>query len=343
MPPRLARILVVTGTCLSLALFALAFFVHIRLYENDLARADALETSLRAQLRAPPVTGPESEGGRGVDPLDLALAAQALAMPADPAAIYHGTERQAFAAARVRGALDQTQESRTLMPPARVEAVYAGGTVVITWDPGPVNAVLAGALAGQESDLSLAFRIYRSRDLGGTELLQTVPFGTSSWKDRDLPLPRARLDYEVWTVLLRAGPTGEVLVGAERSEKVTVRSPEHFKLDLVGGSEEQAAFDVEVGLPSDGEPVVVNARPGEPLLVGGQPLGLTLQSLTQTVEDRLTTHRRMVLTADGSLVLDPITREPRTTQTQILLPVKHLTATLVSHDGEVRTLEADLP
>jgi hypothetical protein len=153
-----------------------------------------------------------------------------------------------------------------------VDAVYAGGTVAVTWDPGPVNAVLAGALAGQQGGLKLAFRIYRSRDLEEPVLVQTLPFGTPRWQDRSLPLSRARLDYEVWTVLLRDGPAGEVLVGAERGEKVTVRSPEHFKLDLVGGSEEQAAFDVEVGLPSDGESVVVTARPGEPLLVGDRPL-----------------------------------------------------------------------
>jgi hypothetical protein len=331
-----------TGTGLSVGLCVLSLFVHQRLFDQDLLRAQELEAALRAQLRAPPLTA-DAVLRDGVDPLDLALAAQPRAQPTDAAALYEAVELQAFAAARVRGALDQTQEARTLMPPLRVDAVYVGGVVSVEWDPGPVNTVLAGALAGQAADLRLAFRIYRSLDLGETELQETVPYGTTGWKDRALPLGRARLDYEVWTVLLRDGPSGELLVGAERSQKVTVRSPEHFKLDLVGGSEEQAAFDVEVGLPSGGDSVAVIARPGDPLLVGGQSLGLTLQSLTQTVEDRLTTQRRMVLTADGSLVLDPITHEPRTTQTQILLPVTRLFATLVSHDGEVRTLETDLP
>jgi hypothetical protein len=343
MSPGGARLLVLTGTTLSLIFFAFALFVHNRLYNNDLEIARAFEARLRLQLGAAPDVRPATGSPGGVDRLDLALAAQPLAHPADPAALYATPERQAFAAARVQGALGRTREERTLLPPARVDAVYGDAAVEVRWDPGPVNSVLAGALAGQQSDLRLGFRVYRSRDLGEPELLQDVPFGTTSWKDRALPLPRAQLDYEVWTVLVRDGPAGVVLVGAERSQKVTVRSPEHFKLHLVGGTEEQAAFDVEVGLPSGGEPVVVSARPGEPLLVGGQPLGLTLQSLRQTVEDRLTTQRRMVLTADGSLVLDPTTHEPRTTQTQVLVPVTRLIATLVSHDGEERTLETDLP
>jgi hypothetical protein len=79
------------------------------------------------------------------------------------------------------------------------------------------------------------------------------------------------------------------------------------------------------------------------LLVGTEPTGLTLEALESTAEDKLTTQQRLVLTTDGSLVLDPLTNEPRTTQTQVLVPVTRLTATLVARDGERRVLDVDLP
>jgi hypothetical protein len=108
-----------------------------------------------------------------------------------------------------------------------VTAEYAAGSVSVRWESGSANRRSLRDARRQNDGLRLAFRIYRSQDLSPPVLLQTVPFGTTSWRDRDLPLAQARLDYEVWTVPCSVtGPAGEVLVGADRGEKVNRdRSP----------------------------------------------------------------------------------------------------------------------
>jgi hypothetical protein len=237
----------------------------------------------------------------------------------------------------------QPAEPHAVVAPTAVSAEYMGGAVTVRWEPGSANDVLSAALAGQNDGLRLAFRVYRSQDLAPPELLQTLPFGTTNWRDRELPLAQAQLDYEVWTVLLRDGPAGEVLVGADRGEKVTVIGPEHFTLKLVGGSPEQGVFDVSIELPASAGIVPASARPGEPLLVAGQPTGLVLESLTLGTVDTLTTQRRLLLTTDGSLVLDPNSLEPRTTETQVIVPATRLTATLLDRQGGRRTLDVNLP
>jgi hypothetical protein len=278
-----------------------------------------------------------------LDPVDLALAQQPAVLELDASSFFDDAELLGFVAAKMRGAAPDGQEARSLMPPLALRAAYGMGAVALEWRASPVNRVLASTLAAQQGDLRLAYRLYRSIDLQQPEHLQTLPFGTASWQDRQLPLAGSRLDYEVWTVLLRSGEREDVLVGAERSEKVTVASPDHFSVELVGGSTTEAVLDVHVELPAAAGTVTVTLRPGDQLMVGRVPTGLTLQTLNQSEEDVLTTQRRLVLTTDGSLVLEPNTNEPRTTQTQVLVPVTRLTATLVRGDGETKTLEIDLP
>jgi len=339
---RFADAAVLTGTGLSLIVCALAFFVHNRLYRNDLERALALERTLDGQLRVP--RGAETAAGSpSLDPLVVALAQQPAANEPVPATFFDEAECRAFGAARARGALEGKAETRTVVAPRAVSAEYTAGSVVVRWEPGSANDALSATLAGQDDGLRLAFRIYRSQDLGPPELRATVPFGTTTWRDRDLPLAQAQLDYEVWTVLLRDGPAGEVLVGADRGEKVTVIGPEHFTLKLVGGSPEQAVFNVSIELPASAGVVSATARPGEPVLAAGQPTGLVLESLTLSPVDSLTTQRRLLLTTDGSLVLDPTSLEPRTTETQVIVPGTRLTATLADRQGGRRVLDVDLP
>ena len=333
---------VLTAAGLSLIVFALAFFVHNRLYRNDLEQARQLERALHSQLRTPS-EAERAAGTQALDALIVALAQQPSAVEADPASFYDEPEWRAFGTARARGALDEPAVAHTVVAPRNVKAEYFAGVVTVAWEAGSANRVLSAALAGQDDGLRLASRIYRSQDLSPPELRQTLPFGVTSWKDRDLPLAQSRLDYEVWTVLLRDGPAGEVLVGADRGEKVTVIGPEHFTLKLVGGSPEQAVFDVSIVLPASAGVVPASARPGEPLLAAGQPTGLTLESLGTSTVDSLTTERRLLLTTDGSLVLDPTSLEPRTTETQVIVPVTRLTATLLDSQGGRRVLEVDLP
>ena len=102
-------------------------------------------------------------------------------------------------------------------------------------------------------------------------------------------------------------------------------------------------FTVDVALASAREQAVAAARVGDELHLGGLSLGLVVQSIHVATEERLSTQRRLLFTTDGSLVLDPDTHQPRTTQTQILLPVQHLKVVLATHGGETRLLETDLP
>ncbi|MGQ0554198.1 MAG: hypothetical protein ACT4PU_13375 [Planctomycetota bacterium] len=345
MPLRLIRLLVLTGFWVTLLGAAAAAWLHLQLYRADIDRNAALAAEIRAELQPVPDGRSLAAADRAVQPLDAVE--RALAQP--PAvreimahAFYEDVEEAGFVAAQVSGGLQAGPETRVAAPRA-ITALYSAGTVLVRWDPGPTNAVLAGQLAGRPDGLRLAFRVYRSQQPQPPQLQATVPFGAMEWRDRLLPVASARLDYEVWAVLLRDSTAGEVLVGAERSEKVTVESPEHFKLSLIGGSVEAALFHVDVELPSARGTVTVTARPGEALMIGESSSGLLLQSLQLKQEESLTTQRRLLLTSDGSLVLDPITHEPRTTQTQVLMPVKRLVATLLADHGEARVLQADLP
>ena len=59
MQARSARILVLTGTCLSIIFFPFALFAHNRLYSKDLGRAAELERSLFEEFARPVETPSE--------------------------------------------------------------------------------------------------------------------------------------------------------------------------------------------------------------------------------------------------------------------------------------------
>ena len=109
--------------------------------------------------------------------------------------------------ARLKGALD-SPDNYSLAPPTDLTASYASGGVNVSWDPGPVNRVLASTLSGSDGPLRLAFRVYRGIEGRQPELLATVPLGVTNWNDRALPIARTTLYYEVWTVLLAPDATG---------------------------------------------------------------------------------------------------------------------------------------
>ena len=342
MPPASARLAVLTATIVSLIFFGFAFFEHNRLYNKDLQRVRATEARLAA--RSPrPGAGAPTRPPPGVDAADVALTQQPDVRAPDVRAFYEQAELSAFVAARVRGPFDETPQARSLVPPSHVTANYASGGVTIAWEDGALNQVLGSTLARQGGDLRVAFRVYRGLDSQPPELAETVPWGQSTWRDTRLPLGRGRLVYEVWAVLLRQTPTGDVLVAAERSESVTVLTPEHFTLALQGGGGDEAQFAIDVDFPSAQGRVLARARVGEEVRAGDLATGLVVQSIDVNKEERLATQRRLLFTTDGSLVLDPGTHEPRTTQTQVLLPVQHLKVVLASADGETRQLDLDLP
>lgn len=341
-PTQRPRQAVLTATWVSLIFFGFAFFAHNRLYDKDLQRIRALERRFAATATLPRAGTPSAVTG-GVDPVEAALEQHGDVREPEARAFYDDGELEAFVAARLRGPFEQQPQARSLVAPANVQARYAAGCVTLDWEPGALNAVLASTLARQGADLSVAFRIYRARGDAEPELLASLPWGESTWQDHALPLARGRLAYEVWAVLLRRGPLGDVLVAAERSEPVTVVTPEHFRLELQGGAADEALFTVEVELPAARDRVMARARVGEELRAGELATGLVVQSITLTTQERLALQRRLLFTSDGSLVLDPETHLPRTTQTQVLVPVQHLAVVLADGDGTLRELEADLP
>lgn len=343
---------VLTALALSLIVCALALYAHNQLYSNNLERAQALEETLRRQLDAPPSDHGSEPARGGGDVLELALAKQPAVLSErdrrlldQQVPLYTDTERRAFVTARVKGDLDDPTETLQPTAPHSVRAEYGDGAVTLAWESGHVNRVLSAALAGREDGLRLAFRIWRRDEWGEMEPLVTVPFGVTLWKDRSLPVARTTLYYEVWTVLLRADPSGsETLVSAERSDLVTLSSPEHFTLELIGGDEVRADFLAVVGNPETPvASVTVSAMVGDPIAIGELSTGLALQSIEMTTVDVLTTREHLSLTSDGAVVIDPATNEPRTTQTQVLIPGRRMKTVLVHQDGETRTLEAELP
>jgi len=263
----------------------------------------------------------------------------------DALPIYDEPERATFAASR-RPEDDKSAEGQRglrLPAPVAVAADYEAGAVSLRWSPGPG---LDEYVASLPRNHRIAYRVYRAVDLAPSELLTTVDAATHRWRDGELPLRRATLGYEVWTAVLWDDPeSGDpVLVSAERSDLVTIAAPDHFTLELVGGSDEQAIIRVDLGpssAPVASREVVLDV--GDPLLVADEPSGLVLAELVATTEERLVTRRRLDLRSDGSLNLDPTTRRPRTLETQSLRPVTRLVATLTAPGGDTRTLEVVLP
>jgi len=340
---RAPRILVLTGLAASLIVSAFAFFVHNRLYSNDLRRTAAAESALERRLGEALRPADPSEHRAAVDAAEVALSQQPPVVGTLAAAVYDAAELKSFETLRVRGPFVEQARSKALVSPGDLVAEVAEDGVTLGWNPGAVNRMHAAALDQEGSDLRLAQRVYRSRDGGEFQELASLPFADETWRDTQMPLASTRLAYQVWVVLLRHDSSGDVLVDAERSEEVTVVSPEHFTVSLTGGGDGQAVFLIQVNLPHAAGDRPVTARVGEELRVGESSTGLTLRSLDTTTQDALITQRRLLLTTDGSLVLDPESHEPRTTQTQVLKPVKRLVATLATRDGAVRTLQVDLP
>lgn len=333
---------VLTAAWLSLIFFGFAFFAHKRLHDKDLQRTRGLARRLEAHAEVAHGVGLSAAQG----PVDAMLAE--LAQPVDARepearAFYDDGELEAYVAARLRGPFEQPAQARSLTAPGNLRGRYAAGAVTLAWDPGAMNTVLASTLARQGTDLSVAFRIYRASAAADPEWIASLPWGETSWEDHALPLAASRLSYEVWAVLLRHGPLGEVLVAAERSEPVTVLSPEHFTLDLQGGDADEALFTVAVELPAARDRVLARAGVGQEIRAGELATGLVVQSIQISKDDRLSTQRRLLFTSDGSLVLDPETHQPRTTQTQVLLPVRRLSVVLADAAGTRRELAADLP
>jgi hypothetical protein len=343
------RILVLTGTGLSLIVSTFALFAHNRLYSNDLRRAGAAESALVRRLPGAGMGMPAPERSTALDAAEVALSRHPLALEPAAAVCFEGAELERFAAARVRAPFESSSEVRTLVAPSALAASYALGAVTLSWDPGALNRVRAAEMAAAPSDLRLVFRVYRAIAMGPAagegelQLLATLPFGEGAWRDSNLPIAASRLAYQVWVALLRTTADGDVLVGAEGSDLVTVTAPEHFTLNLLRGDGTEAVFEVQVNLPGAVSDTLVTARPGEELKVGDWTTGLTLRTLEPVRQSALATQTRLLLTTDGSLVLDPETNEPRTTQSLVLQPVTRLIATLESRDGASRTLQVDLP
>ena len=336
-----------TGLFGSLIVFGFALFVHKQLYSRDLGTARRLEDSVRRDLDAPLLDGGPMHASLTADSLSAALRSEPVDMSVDIWSLYDVTEENLFLRRRIAGG--RTNETPELAPPQRLDVRYVDGAVEVTWYPGPANATLAAGLAGKGHGIRLAYRVYRGVGNEAAELLATAPAtvsgdGPETWRDSKMPLGAAELRYEIWAVLLREDPSGEILVEAERSDMVTVRTPEHFKLMLQGGNREAAVFRLETLAGGvTGGSVSLTARPGDAIVVGEVSTGLDLKSLEVSTTERRTTRERLVLTDEGSIVLDPDTRQPRTTQTQVLIPVTRLIATLLDEGGESRTLEVDLP
>ena len=304
------------------------------------------ESNSCMRLDARPEPGrPTGSTGQPLEGYEAALRLPPDRTPLDALLLYDETERRSFAATRWPDARAPAEPGTGLAPPLDLAALYEAGSVAVRWevDPETLRAAADGLPAGQR----VAQRVYRTDPGEAPRLAATLDLDEDRWRDDDMPLLGGELAYSVWTVLLQApAAAGEpdALVRSESSELVTVSVPEHFRLVLVSGDGTQAAFRLEVGPPS--RPVAVHElelRPGDPVEAGPLSTGLVLQTLDVAETERLTTRTQLVLTSDASLVLDPVTRQPRTTESQVLMPVKRLVATLSGPGATTRTLELDLP
>jgi len=356
MPPagrtagRMGRFLMLTGPLLSLIVFGLALLAHNRLYSNDLGRAARLETRVRGALDARREPGArQASPTHALEADEAALRQPPDRTPLDALLLYDENERRAFAATRWVDNQPPVASRSGLAAPADLRAVYEAGAVSLDWSIDPATRVaLADGLPGGER---LAQRVYRSVSGAPAALRATLDLETTRWRDDALPLAGGDLTYSVWTVLLQDDPlpdsapgAAEGLVRSECSELVTVSVPEHFRLVLVSGDSTRAAIRLEVGPTS--RPVAVQVLdlvPGDPVAAGALSTGLVLQALDVIDTERLTTRTHLLFTSDASLVLDPVTRAPRTSESQILMPCKRLVATLRGPSGAARSLELDLP
>jgi len=348
---RMGRFLMLTGSGLSIIVFAVALIDHNRLHSNDLRAARELGEHVRARLDLDVESQVNAEGlssaswlrGQSPDSFEAALRQspqRALAV-LDERILYDEAERARFKALRGPEGVPGGTQASGLSAPLQVTAAYEAGAVSIRWSV--ASETLETALNGAMKDLNqqVGHRVYRSTEGAEMELLATLGPEVTRFRDPDMTLAGGELSYQVWTVLLQ-NPLGSepTLVRSESGELVTVHVPEHFRLELVSGDSEAVVIRMKVGPGS--MPIAVHdvlLSPGDPVDAGGLSTGLILTSLEVIEEERLTTRTRLVFTSDASLVLDPETHTPRTSDTQVLMPQTRLVATLTAPSGAPRQLQ----
>lgn len=332
-----ARLLALVGPLLAAGLTLMGLLAIQRSGESERLLAARLADDIGARLQAP---AGSSEPLSRRDSFEDALTTPAGSLPVDALPFYDESERAAFSRSRWVGDPPSGLRGPVLAPPYGVDARYEAGAVTLRWEADPATRALARELP---RDQRLAVHIYRSDALDAAEarLLAELSWEERRYRDADLPLGGTLLAYQVWAVVV--DPNGRPLA-AEGGDLVSLAVPERFRLALVDGDTEGARIRVEVGpqgLAVSAATVTVGL--GEALVFDGRPTGLVLQRLEEVTEERLLTRRRMAFRSDGSLVLDPVTRTPRTHQTQVLVPATRLVATLTDSTGAPRTLELDLP
>ena len=332
------RALVWWGPGLALALVAAALLVERRASESSLAGPDRLAADVATLLGA----GLAPDDGTSAPPRWAVFEDRLLDRPAsvalDALPFYDEAERAAFARSRWVGDPPSGRRGPLLAAPYGIRTLYDASAVSVHWENDPATRALESELpAGQR----LAFHVYRSDGLGEPRLLAELDGSARLVRDTDLPLGRTRLAYQVWAVVL--GSDGRP-VAAEAGDLVSLEVPERFRIALAGGDTEACRIRVDVGpvgheVSSD----ELRLEPGGALVVDGRPTGLVLQKLERVDSEALETRRRLAFRSDGSLVLDPDSQSPRTSETQVLVPVTRLVATLTDSTGATRTLELDLP
>jgi len=348
---RMGRFLMLTGSGLSIIVFAVALIDHNSLYSNDLRAAKELGEHVRARLDLDVETRADAEGhpsaswqrDRSPEGFEAALrqSPQRTLAVLDDQILYDEAERARFSARRWPGGGPDGAKTSGLVAPRQVTADYEAGAVSIRWSVAPET--LETALHGAEKDPNqhVEHRIYRSSDGSEMQLLATLGSEATRFRDADMALAGGELGYQVWTVLVRNPPGAEpTLVRSESGELVTVHVPEHFRLELMSGDSEAVVIRMEVGPGS--MPIAVHdvlLSPGDPVDAGGLSTGLILTRLEVIEEERLTTRTRLVFTSDASLVLNPETHTPRTSDTQVLMPQTRLVATLTAPLGAPRQLQ----
>ncbi|RKY22018.1 MAG: hypothetical protein DRQ55_02405 [Planctomycetota bacterium] len=335
--PSSARALVLTGPGLSLIVFALLALALNRLHNNDLERSRRLGSEVARSLEAAPAEG-RFEHTSPSTTFEDALLEMPHAVLVDALPFYDESERAEFARSRWVGDPPSGQRGPLLAPPYGMAARYEAGAVSIHWACDPATLALVDELpAGQR----LAFHVDRIEPGSPGRRVAELKADARVARDADLPLGQTLVGYQVWAVILNAD--GQP-VAAEAGDLVSLTVPERFRLALIAGDVDAARIRVEIG--PEGRPVSareLDLEPGAALIVDGRPTGLTLQTLEVVPNERLETRRRLAFRSDGTLVLDPNTRTPRTSETQVLVPVTRLVATLTDSTGAPRTLELDLP
>jgi hypothetical protein len=332
------RFLVLTGTGLSLIVFALALLVHNHLLNKDLEQASRLMRDVRQVLDGAPARQVPRADSQDTDRFESVLMLMPETTPVDALPFYDEGERASFARSRWVGETPSDGSDASLRPPFGVDAFYEAGIVLLRWEADPATLVLEEALPmGQR----LAWRIYRGLNLNEPKIMALIPFEQRRWRDSELPFSHSRIAYQVWCVVI---DEQDALIAAEPSRLVSVELPERFEIDLIEGDEHSAVFRIRLGAST--QPLgqaALRVTPGQTLALSELDTGLVLKSLQIRDDERLTTRSRLDFRADGSLVLDPATNTPRMSETQVLVSVRRLIATLSDPLGVPRTLELELP